>query len=386
MAPGTLVTGQRGTTTINSDQRRVDMASEILLLEPDAAPLTVFTKNISKKKTVNPQFKWLEDELDPRFSATTQTRTTSDTTVTVTTGQGAYFKAQHIVYVPRTGELFRVASVSTDTLTIVRGLGNGGTGVAMNNGEELLIVSTAQPEGDASKPATTRNAVTVYNYTQIFRDEWDATGTELATEHEGTDDWDEQALKKGIEHKKSLEYQFLVGKPSEDTSSGQARRTTGGFNHFVTTNVTDVGGTMTEAELYAGIRPCFRYGPKEKLVLSAALPIDVVNAFARGKVQIMQSEKTFGIRLAQLVSPHGTLNIVTHWLLEGSTLGGQMWVVDPNACKYRYLENKRGSRDTAIHKEIQANDVDGRKDEYRTECGLEFGLEKRHGKIIGITG
>ena len=143
---------------------------------------------------------------------------------------------------------------------------------------------------------------------------------------------------------------------------------------------------MTEAELYAGIRPCFRYGPKEKLVLSAALPIDVVNAFARGKVQIMQSEKTFGIRLAQLVSPHGTLNIVTHWLLEGSTLGGQMWVVDPNACKYRYLENKRGSRDTAIFKEIQANDVDGRKDEYRTECGLEFGLEKRHGKIIGITG
>lgn len=89
MAPGTLVTGQRGTTTINSDQRRVDMASEILLLEPDAAPLTVFTKNISKKKTVNPQFKWLEDELDPRFSATTQTRNTSDTTVTVTTGQGA---------------------------------------------------------------------------------------------------------------------------------------------------------------------------------------------------------------------------------------------------------------------------------------------------------
>ena len=386
MAPGTLVTGQRGTTGINADQRRIDMASETLLLEPDSAPLLVFTKNISKKKTVNPQFKWLEDELDPRFSATSATVTNSATTVNVTTGQGAYFKAQHIVYVPRTGELFRVVSISTDALTVVRGLGNSGTGVAMNSAEELLIVSTAQPEGDASKAATTRNPVTATNYTQIFRDEWDATGTELATENEGTDDWDEQALKKGIEHKKSIEYQLLVGKPDENTSSGQARRTTGGFNHFVTTNVTDAGGTMTEAELFAGIRAPFRYGSKEKLVMCSALSVDVINGFSRGKVQIMQSEKTFGVRVAQLISPHGTLNMVTHWLLEGATLGGQMWIVDPSACKYRYLENRRGSRDTAIYPNIQNNDVDGRKDEYRTECGLQFGLEKRHGKIIGITG
>ena len=60
--------------------------------------------------------------------------------------------------------------------------------------------------------------------------------------------------------------------------------------------------------------------------------------------------------------------------------------MDPECCTYRYLNNKRGSRDTHINREIQAPDVDGRKDEYLTEAGLEFGLEKRHGQFIGITG
>jgi hypothetical protein len=52
--------------------------------------------------------------------------------------------------------------------------------------------------------------------------------------------------------------------------------------------------------------------------------------------------------------------------------------------KYRYLQNKRGSRDSHIYTEIQNNDVDGRKDEWRTEAGMQFGLEKRHGKLVNI--
>ena len=384
--PGTLVTGQRGTTTISSDQRRIDMADKILLLEPDANPLTQFTKRLSKKGTVNPQFKWQEDELDPRFDAVNNGAGYNTSATTIAVDNGAYFAAQDLVLNPRTGEVFRVTAVSTNDLTVVRGVGNSGTGVAMLDNDELLILASAQPEGDSSKTARTRNPSTVYNYTQIFRDPWDATQTALHSENEGGDDWDHQAKKKGIEHAKNIEYAFMLGKKDESTTSGQARRTTGGLDSFVSTNVTDAGGTFTETELFTGLRTMFRYGSREKLGLGSGLSIDVINAFARGKVEIQQSEKTFGIRLMQVVSPHGTLSIATHWLLEGTTLGGQLWVVDPECCTYRYLNNKRGSRDTHINREIQAPDVDGRKDEYLTEAGLEFGLEKRHGQFIGITG
>lgn len=381
-APGTLVTGQRGTTGIEQQQRKVDMADKILLLEPDSAPLTVISKRLTKQKTGNPKFSWMEDELDPRFDVTTGTFTNVATTINVT--NGGYFRAQQIVYVPRTGESFRVVSVAVNALTVVRGVGS--TALAGNSGEELLIANTAQPEGDASKPAVSRNPSPVFNYTQIFRTEWDATNTELYSEFEGTDDWDNQAAKHGIEHKKDIEYGVMVGHPSEDTSSGQARRTTGGFAHYVTTNVTDVGGTMTEMEFFTALRPCFRYGSKEKWGLASALSVDVLNTFPRGKLEFQQSDKTFGLRIVQYVSPHGTLNVVTHWLLEGATLGGQIWILDTDVVKYRYLQNKRGSRDSAVYKEIQNNDVDGRKDEWRTEAGLQFGLEKRHGKIINIQG
>lgn len=383
MAPGTLVTGQRGTTNVEQTRRKIDMSEKVLLLEPDSAPLTVISKKIGDKPTGNPKFGWFEDELEPRFDAVNNGAGYASGATSIVVDNGPYFYAQAMVYVPRTGELIRVSSVSTNTLTVVRGVGS--TAAALVDNDELIIVNSAQPEGDASKPARTRNETPVYNYTQIFRDEWDETNTALMSEFEASpDDWDSQAAKKGIEHEKSKEYAFMLGHPSEDTSSGQARRTTGGFKHFVTTNVADAGGAMTEVELFSALRPMFRYGSKEKWAFASALAVDVMNGFPRGKLQIQQSEKSFGIRVFQYISPHGTINMVTHWLLEGATLGGQIWVMDSDVVKSRHLQNKRGSRDAHINTNIQNNDVDGRKDEWLTEKGLEFGQEKRHGLIIGI--
>jgi hypothetical protein len=383
MAPGTLVTGQRGTLDGNQDNRKIDMADKILLLEPDAAPLTVVTKNITRKPTGNPKFQWQEDELDPRFDAVNNGAGYASGATSIVVDNGAYFEVQSLVYVPRTGETMRVTAVVTNTLTVVRGVGS--TAAALVDNDELLITSTAQPEGDASRAARSRNQSTVYNYTQIFRTPWDATATGLHSEYEADDDWDYQAMKHGIEHKKSIEYALMVGAKSENTDTGQARRTTGGFKSFVTTNATDAGGALTEAEFFTALRPCFRYGAKEKWGFASQLSVDVLNTFPRGKLEVQQGEKTFGLRVFQYISPHGTLNLVTHYLLEGTTLGGQIWVMDSDVVKYRYLANKRGPRDTTLRKEIQAEDVDGRKDEYLTECGLEFGLEKRHGYIYGIT-
>jgi hypothetical protein len=385
MAPGTLVTGQRATNTVGTDQRKIDMADGITLLEPESSPLTVISKKLSKKATVNPQFKWQEDELDPRFDAVNNGAGYASGITAIVVDNGSYFEAQNMVYVPRTGEYMRVTAVNTgtNTLTVVRGVGS--TAAALVDNDELLIENTAQPEGDASRPARTRNPVTATNYTQIFRMPWDETDTALHSEYEGGDDWEFQAKKKGIEHAKDIEYALMIGRPSEDTSSGNARRTTGGFNHFITTNVTDAAGQLTEVEFFTALRPAFRYGGKEKWAFGSPLVLDVLNAFPRGKLQVQQGETTYGLRVMQYISPHGTINFTTHWLFEGATLGGQMWIVDTDAIRYRFLANRRGSRDTHINTNIQAPDVDGRKDEYLTEAGLQFGQEKRHAKIIGVT-
>jgi hypothetical protein len=150
--------------------------------------------------------------------------------------------------------------------------------------------------------------------------------------------------------------------------------------------VSDVGGTMTEAEWWAALRPIFRFGTKNKLVLSASLPVSVVNQFAQNKIQIRQGETTYGLSVMQYVSPFGNVNLVVDYLLEGATLGGEMLVLDMDNIGYRYLANSQGSRDTHIRPNIQAPDADTTKSEYLTEAGVEFGLEQTHGRITNVTG
>jgi hypothetical protein len=61
------------------------------------------------------------------------------------------------------------------------------------------------------------------------------------------------------------------GKPSELLTAGSnPRRTTGGVFHFVATNKTDVGGTMTEAEFFGAFSAAFRYGASTKVGVRVA--------------------------------------------------------------------------------------------------------------------
>lgn len=376
--------GARGTGNILSDLKEIDMADTVLELEPDSAPLTVFTSKLSKKKTVNPAFSWLEDELAPRFDAVNNGAGYASGATSIEVDNGAYFEAQDLVYVTRTGETMRVTAVSTNTLTVVRGVGS--TAAALVDNDELLIAGTSAEEGDVSKPASSFNPTKVTNYCQIFRTPFEMTETARHTANAvRPHDWARQANKAGIEHNKDKEYSFLFGHPSEVAGTSHPRRTTGGFYHYATQNQTDAGGALTESEFFTALRSAFRYGSRSKLALASRLATDVLNTFPRGKLEVQQSEKTFGVRVMTYVSPHGDLHVVTHNLLEGSVFGGHIAIMDQDLLTYRYLAGNEGSRDTKVLTNRQANDADTRKDEYLSECGLSFGHSRAHAVITGIT-
>jgi hypothetical protein len=136
------------------------------------------------------------------------------------------------------------------------------------------------------------------------------------------------------------------------------------------------------------MRTWLRYnsGQRVKTVFSARLPIDVLNSFPRGRLQIQQGEMTYGLRVMRYISPHGDLLLVTHDLLEGEFYGGVMAVVDMGNVGKRYLKGDGPSRDTHRRENIQENDRDGRKDELLTESGFEIKQDKTHGFAYGITG
>jgi hypothetical protein len=379
-----IISGPRGSANVNQTLRKPDIADKIYLLQPDASPLTVLTRNLRKQVTINPKYDWPEDDLDTRFAATSTTYTNSATSIVVAAGQGVYFAQHDLVKVPRTGEVFRVTAVATDTLTVVRGVGSGGTGVAMNSAEELLILGSAQPEGDTSKPARSGTATVQTNYTQIFRRPIEFTETYRNSQTwTGMGDWAYQKGKVGIEHRKDIEETFLFGKSSEDTTGSQPRRTTGGALSYITTNVTAAGGTLSEASFFGALRSAFRYGSGTKWGFASGLAVDVLNGYARSKVQIPEAGRdTYGLNVVRYQSPHGTINLIRHWLLEGATYGGYLLILDAESVAYRYLQN----RDSHVLEEIQAPDSDTRKDEWLGEVGFQLINEKQSALITGITG
>jgi hypothetical protein len=376
------VTGAMTTTNVLSDQLAIDLGDRISLLEPSAQPLAVFTRRADKRRTVASTFSWMEESSKARFDTQNGGATSGATTVAVT--NGAYYQQWDQVLNTRTGEQIRVDGVAGNNLTVTRGIGS--TAAAMLNGDELLIIGSAQPENDTSKPPRSDVPSKISNYTQIFRTPFEVSDTLRASGFQvAPAEWPRQARNKGIEHAKDLEYSFLLGRKSATTPGATQNRTTGGVLSFITTNQTDAGGDLSEAEFNAFMAQVHRYGSGQKLALASATAVGALNKFPASKQQTKNDETTYGMNVTQYTSPFGSINLVYHPLLEGTKYGGYIVVIDMGQAAYRYLANDELNRDTKVLQNRQPNDQDGRKDEYLSEVGLEFGQQRMHGVLTGIT-
>ncbi len=380
------VTG--ATNTLNADQtlRRIEMHQGLLELQPDAAPITVLTGKLGSKSTHNPQFRWSQKDLPIYADAVNNSGGYLSTDTAIVVDNGPVFWIGDLVKVPRTGEVFRVTNVVSNTLTVVRGVGGGAA--ALNDDDELIRLGTAMEEGDVSPTPRFENPTLVSNYTQIFKTSWRMTNTAKPMQQiNGVDEWGQRSKEKGIEHKRDMELQFLLGKPSEINTGNGPRRTTGGALHYIQTNVTDAGGTLNAStHLNPLTRNIFRYAGKGEIVGCASdFVLDVINNFAVGKLQVVQSDsdKVYGLQIMAYQTPNGILRFTPHRLLsESPYYKSHAIFLDFALLRRRHLEG----RDTHIETEIQPNNADYREDQYLTETGLEFGLERRHGVLKGVTG
>lgn len=382
------VTGPMLTTNIQSDQLALDFGDQIALLDPNENPYTLFMRMASKRRTVSYTFSWFEDRRKARFDTVDGTPNTTDTTINV--DHGSYYQQWDLWQNTRTGEVFRIDGVSSNALTVTRNIAPSGvgTGTAMNDADELMLVGTAQPENDTSKPARSDVPSKVSNLTQILRTPFEASETLRSSMFQlSPDEWGRQGKMKGIEHALDIESALLFGKKS-DTQPGSAHsRTTGGLLSFITTNQTDAGGDLSEAEFNAFMATAFTAGggSATKLALSSATAVGALNKFPASKQMTQNNEKTYGMDVTTYTSPFGTLKLVYHKLLRGAKYGGYLVLVDMANVSYRFLANDQQSRDTKLLTNRQANDQDGRKDEFLSEVGGEVRLQETHAVLTGIT-
>jgi len=387
------VSGYRDTNNITSTQLTRDIRKEILLYDQDLTPLVILSSQLGggSAETVNPKFEWYEEDRDTRRDTSTTTGTSA---TQLTVGDATRWSEHDIWKNTVTGEAIRVVSVDSSTqVTVVRDLAGGGAS-NFSSGDEYLRIGTAKMEGDTSKPAGSGNATAKFNYTQIFEQTYSMTDTARNTaNYTSPHDWDWRAMRAMQEFKLDQELAFLFGEKSLNTSGEHPRRTTQGVVPFITTNVNNAGGTMTEATWWSYFSSGFRYTNSQKLkfAFGARTPVDVLNSYARGKLEVVQADQdtTYGLSIMKFRHPHGTLNVMTHNLLGDSTSTYSKYIVvldmignGNTLVRKRYLQN----RDTHINEHVEETDRDGRKDQILGECGLELGLEKHHWLVKGITG
>ena len=388
----TVQSGARGTIDLLDDLIVQEMMRRVAQLEPSARPLTTLMNNLEKVlQTDQPEPQHAEDELLPNIDLASAAAASNVTALPVQ-NEGFYLVGD-ILHIPRTGENLRVTALpGGGVVTVVRGVGGPPSDIVIN--DPIWILGGAQREGDVSRVALNTLEVQYTHFCQIIRNSVEGTGTQLATRQHGGD-FEEQAEKKLIEHKRQMEYFFKWGRPSRTAVNGEWLRTMEGLNHRIQTNRMAVDGVLGEGEWDAFLEMAFQFGNYKKIALCSPRVIRAVNNFAKNRLEVRTGESAYGLTIYEYNSPHGVVCLVNDRELKGEIYSGYCMLIDPDYLVVRYLragpegnrsERYMGNLYCKRVTNIQANDSDTRKDEIFSELCLQMIHERVHAVLTGVTG
>lgn len=386
----TVVRARESTANIASGRIKRFVDTEVHRLTPDAAPLTVLMRQARSRSIRSTKPEWFERELPAKWDQVNNATGYTDAATDIVVDNAAYFSIRDIVNVPRTGEKMRVSAVNTatNTLTVARSVGPTAAAALVDN-DDLQIIGNAYAEGAAKGLEKTHQDTNPFNLTQIFRTPFGETESERQTDNYTGGEKD-LMREKLIEHMIDIERAMLFGERTLDTTdTAKPTRYTGGALFYLDQNITDAGGALTQGEVETWAQSVFKYtgAGESRLLLASPLVVSTLSQIAAANIQTVSDKNaTYGIRVVQWTTAHGTLNIVKHRLLEngagGNGYGGYAIAVDPSKLQYFYV----GDRNTSLKRNIEDAGDDAYTHEYLTECCMAFHNPSLHGILKGVTG
>jgi len=410
--------GMRGTGDWVTHQMPENWREVILRLFPNgSAPLTAIMSKMKSESTDSPIFHWWDKELPTQRAAITGIYTdvlSSAYTTGGTLGATLYvkfgsandvkeFKLSDVVLLRDASDYTvdvnaRVSAAPVEngassyiTVVLLEADDNS-TSHDLSDADTCMVIGTMNEEGTTAPTAKAYDPTERTNYTQIFRNSLDMTRTAMKTKLRTGDAYAE-AKRDCLElHSIEMEKAFLWSIITTGTgAASKPRRSTNGIIRQITTNVSDYYSNTTysgqtwlqggEVWLDTMLEQIFRYGSTEKLAFAGSGAVLGLNRLAKASGQITMTPMTaaYGLKVMQWITPFGTVYLKTHPLFSyEATNRNSMLVFEPANLVYRYLD------DTKFRPDIQANDVDGKKDEYLTEAGLELHFEKTFGWLNGV--
>jgi len=380
------VLGLRGSGEFTTDFRPTNYRELFTLLEPNgASPLQCLLAMTSSDSTDDPTFNHFRDELPDRVLTAGANATSGATSLDITNHDDVPFiTVGTMLKSTVSGENMLVTAVgatgaNTTALTVTRGIGGGAA--AVTSGDEIVIIGSAQKEGDNSPDAVGFDPTVLSNYTQIFKTPVNVSRT-LKNTYLRTGDKEQEQLTKALKlHMGDIERAMFFGKKHIiNANSAQPTRFTGGLFESIT-NITDastntVANKITEKEFDRMlVEDIFAYGSTEKIAFCGAGVAANMQEIAKNRWQPSAVSGSYGVNMSRYATFAGDLNVILHPMFRQiPSLKNSMVVLDLPNVKYRYLDNS----DTQLQRDIQAADADASKHQYLTECGLELTQSKVH--------
>lgn len=397
------VAGLRGTGDWGTDERPKNFRESIQWMQPNGlAPIFGLTSKSQKKVVDDPEFAfWVETMSHIRLQVngaigsgvTTVVVDSADptaSTMDVNYGTASHLKNGDLLMVEPSSdsttynpEFLEVVEVSSDTTFSVRRGAGGSTAASIADNAYLMLVGSAYAEGGTAPRAVSRNPVKFYNYTQIFKNSYEITGTANQTKARTGDAWSNDKKRKMFDHARDIEQALIFGRRNETASStenGKPIRTTGGLLQLIpstrktvfTAAVTFTAGAQNFLD---AIYKVFDYNTSAgdtRLAFCGNAALNSLQKVAAASTNVrMNSDKVlkvYGTDFREFIMPQGRLLLRTHPLLnlQGGIYTKSMFVLDFSAIKYVAMKN----RDTKTFDDVQAKDEDVRRGYVQTEMGL----------------
>lgn len=389
------VAGLRGTGDFGTDERPKNFREMIAWRNPNgSAPIFALTSKAGKKSVNDPEFAWWDEPNDLVRLEVNGALVAGDTLITVDSldptaaaasrlyGTATHLKPGDLLMVEEadtatfdatTFEILRVEQVLSDTQFVVSRGASGTTADSIPDNAFLSLIGSAYAEGSSAPRAVSRNPIKYSNFTQIFWDSYELTGTADETEFRTGDAWSNDKKRKMFKHSVDIEMAILFGRPSETIgANGKPLRYMGGFRNYVPNFV--FSAPVTADSFIDNLSTVFDYDTDAgdtRIAFAGRTAMIELNKVIAGttniRMELGNTIKVYGRQFRELLMPDGRLLMSTHPLLSRHPrFKKSMAVIDFSKFKYVYLRN----RDTKVKDNVQADDEDVRRGMIMTECSL----------------
>jgi hypothetical protein len=390
------VAGLRGTGDWGADERPKNFRESILFFQPAGnAPIFALTSKAGMKTVDDPEFSWwcesqhhvrLKNAVAMSSSDTLFTIDSVDptsTTMSVPYGLATHLKGGDLLLVEPTAdsatfdhEIIEVDTVISATqFTALRGRG-GTTAASIADDVMLTLIGSAYAEGTAAPDSVSRNPIKFSNYTQIFKNTYELSGTADETRTRTGNAWSNDKKRKSFDHARDIENSLMWGRAHETTgSNGKPLRYMAGLRSLIPSSNVTVQNTAWDAgDLIDAIGPVFDFdvgGGDTRIAFCGNYARTELGKIVQQETGIsMEMGRTitqWGMNFEELILPMGRVLMKSHPLMSQHALWKKsMFVLDFAAIKYVAMKN----RDTQYFDDVQAKDEDVRRGYVMTECSL----------------